>query len=58
MDKDSAAFSIPARDFGISDFIFMSWELLIVSRPTLNEYKPLITSLVKSHLSTSLDNID
>ena len=33
--KDSEAFSMTASDFGISDFIFISCELLMVSRPTL-----------------------
>ena len=33
--RKSEAFSIAANDFGISDFIFKSWEELIVSRPTL-----------------------
>ena len=33
--RKSDAFSMAANDFGISDFIFKSWEELIVSRPTL-----------------------
>ena len=33
--RKSDAFSMAAKDFGISDFIFKSCEELIVSRPTL-----------------------
>ena len=35
MARDSAAVSITDRDLGISDFILVSWELLMVSLPTL-----------------------
>ena len=33
--RDSAAVSMTARDLGISAFILVSWELEMVSRPTL-----------------------
>ena len=36
MASDSAAVSITESDLGISDFIFVSRELLMVSRPTLS----------------------
>ena len=39
--RKSEAFSIAANDFGISDFIFKSWEELIVSRPTLDNITKL-----------------
>ena len=35
--NDSAAFSMTVNDLGISDFIFVSWELLMVSLPTLTK---------------------
>ena len=37
MESDSAAVSITVSDLGISDFIFVSRELLMVSRPTLRQ---------------------
>ena len=35
--RDSAAVSMTARDLGISAFILVSWELEMVSRPTLQQ---------------------
>ena len=43
--RKSEAFSIAANDFGISDFIFKSWEEFIVSRPTLKIIIRLIRSV-------------
>ena len=43
--RKSDAFSIAANDFGISDFIFKSWEEFIVSRPTLKIIIRLIWSV-------------